>query len=97
VMATTLQPDSPCEAVIVPDDKGGIVVKVRVPTYSGGVELVTYVERSGDGDWVIYLPMWPEGDEEPCTAVAPDGDTYDVRAGIALVGAPDVPVEASWS
>jgi hypothetical protein len=92
-----LHPDSPCEAIVAPLEDGGIDVKVRVPTYSGGMELTLKAERSNDGDWVLFLPMWPEGmDEAPVTAVDWLGNDYDVGGGIVYVGAPDIPVKATW-
>lgn len=95
-----LHPDSPCTASVQPDDDGGVRVAVRIPTYSGGVELSITVERSNDGDWLVFLPMWPAEDQladQPVRAVAWDGNDYDVAGGIAYVGAPDAPVDASWS
>lgn len=87
-----LTPKSPCEATITPGRKGGLTVTLFVPTYEGGVELELVAERDGDGDWRVFLPMWPDEGQlaEPIANVTHGRGTYEVCGGILHVGAPDV-------
>lgn len=87
--------DSPCEVTVVPQPDGGVDIQLFVPTYSGGQTFTMSAERDGDGNWRIFLPLWPnEADLHEPAVVAHLGDeTVDVCGGIAYVGAPDVEVE----
>lgn len=83
-----LTPDTPCQVTIVPDDGGGVIVVVKVPTYSGWSEFTIATERDGDGDWRVHIP-WPGGGTDPDgIGILPDG--HEVANGVVYIGAPDV-------
>lgn len=88
-MKKMLKPDSPCTTTITPDDKGGMLVELHVPTYSGGVTLSLQAERDNDGDWRVFIP-WPDDMEDEVRSV---GGFGDAAGGILYLGAPDVPVK----
>lgn len=84
-----LLPDSPCTVTTVPQEKGGVRVTVMVPTYSGGAEFTISVERSPDGDWMVFIP-WTAADDDGPVLLA---DGCECSNGIVYIGAPDVPIK----
>lgn len=92
-----LKPTTTCEVHIVPDRKGGIAVRLRVPTYGGGAEFWMSAERDNDGDWRVFIP-WPSDAGDEVRPINTGGDTdAEVCGGILYLGAPDCDVEARWS
>ncbi len=88
---TVLTPTSPCEAIVSPDDKGGISVDVFVPTYEGGARFNITTERSNDGDWVVSIPWLESNNDRP--VILADG--HECLNGLIYLGAPDVDVTRS--
>jgi hypothetical protein len=102
---TTIDHTSPCEATVIPDDNGGMTVRLFVPTYSGGMTFELTAERDAEPDpdsgWRVYLPAWPEegavADRGVTSVPWPSADEPDgfieVANGIVYLGGPDVEVE----
>lgn len=80
---STIGPTSPCTATVTPDEHGGLIVALHVPTYSGGQSFTLAAERDADGDWRVFIP-WPDDSPE----IGMLGD-LEVANGIVYLGAPD--------
>lgn len=102
-MTELLHPETPCTVDIETASDGGVMVTLRVPTYGGGATFQLHAERSSDGDWRVFIP-WPDAVSESVgNTYNEDGipelamlDGMEVANGILYLGAPDVPVPATW-
>lgn len=72
-------------ALVCPQDGGGILVTVVVPTYDGEQTFTLDVQRSEDGDWRVFIPWSLEFGPEPM--IMESG--VQVANGIVYLGAPE--------